>query len=382
MRYSINNPLEDSTKTYYIPNSLDLCVKLDSKITGHKKVPHGGIFSIKNPDSKILDFSSNTSPIGPPPLVQKTIKKQLSTLEIYPDPESTQLRRNLQWYTKIPYGQIVVGNGATEIIYNFCQAFLPNSEILIPIPTFGEYEAAAKLAGAKVSFFKTMNLENDLDDFISKIPKNGCVFICNPNNPTGNILSKKQLSRLILAAKKKHSLVFVDECFIELVPNSNESVSSLVKKFENLFVLRSLTKSFGLAGIRIGYGLSNKKMIDILNKIKIPWNVSGMAQQAAGAALCHSFYLEKTKKLIQKESQFLRKEISKLKGFECHETQTNFILIKTKSKSQTLQSKLLKKNILIRDCSTFRGLNDHYIRIAVKKRPENLKLVKALASIS
>ena len=354
-------------------------MRINPNISVHKRISHGGPFSITHPSSDILDFSSNINPMGTSSLVRKTIKNQLDTIQIYPDSESTQLRKNLQHYTKIPYSQIVVGNGATEIIYNFCQAFLSNkTPVLIPIPTFGEYESAAKLSGAKVSFFKTMNLEKDVDDFISKLPHNGCIFICNPNNPTGNLISKKTLQKIIISANKKKTLVFIDECFIELVPDHDESIIKFIKRYDNLLILRSLTKSFALAGLRIGYGMGSKQMISILNKIKIPWNVSGLAQQAASAALLHSFYLIKVKKMIKKESFYLINSISKLKGFQCNATSTNFILIKTKIKSKTLQKKLLEKKILIRDCSTIRGLNNNYIRIAVKTRKENKKLIKAL----
>ncbi len=357
-------------------------MRINPNISTHKQISHGGPFSITRPSPDILDFSSNINPMGTSVIVRKTIKNQLDAIQIYPDSESTQLRKNLQRYTKIPSSQIVVGNGATEIIYNFCQAFLSNkTPVLIPIPTFGEYESAAKLSGAKISFFKTMNLEKDVDDFISKLPNNGCIFICNPNNPTGNLISKKTLQKIIISANKKKTLVFIDECFIELVPDHDESIIKFIKKYNNLFILRSLTKSFALAGLRIGYGIGSKQMISVLNKIKIPWNVSGLAQQAASAALLHSFYLTKVKKMIKKESFYLINYISKLKNFQCTATSTNFILIKTKMKSQTLQKKLLEKKILIRDCSTIRGLNNNYIRIAVKTRKENEKLIKALEKL-
>ena len=369
------------TKTHYIGWSVFHHVKLEKRITNHRPVFHGGLFSVKKPNSKILDFSSNISPTGPPKLVRKTLKKNVKLLEIYPDSNSIQLRKNLEWYTKMPYSQIVAGNGATEIIYNFCQAFLSKIPVLIPVPTFGEYEAAAKLNGCKVSYFKTMNLNESLNEFLDKIPRKGCVFVCNPNNPTGVLVERKNMLKIVKAANAKQTQVFVDECFIELVPDKTESLVKDIKKYENLFILRSLTKSFSLAGIRVGYGLGSKKTITILNKIKIPWNVSGLAQQAAGAALCHSFHLVKARNLIKKESRFLRKEISKLKGFECYDTSTNFILIKTKTKSKTIRKKLLKKNILVRDCSSFQGLNNNYIRIAVKIRKENVQLIKAFGKL-
>ena len=357
-------------------------MKLNSAISRHKPVSHGGLYSISSPSPKILDFSSNINPLGPSTKVLRIIKNHLDSISIYPDPESIDLRKNLQRYTKIPLSQIVVGNGATEIIYNFCKAFLSEkTSVLIPIPTFSEYETSAKLAGAKVTFFKTMDLKKDIENFILKIPKNGCIFICNPNNPLGNLITKELLKKIIVSANQKNTLVFVDECFIELVPNYNESVIKLTKNFKNLFVLRSLTKSFGLAGIRIGYGLGSKEIISVLNKIKIPWNVSGLAQHAASAAISTPKYLDKSKKIIQIESDYIKKRISKLKNFQCYDSVTNFILIKSKLKSSILKKKLLKKKILIRDCSNFRGLNNYYIRVAIKTRKDNQRLVDGLEKL-
>jgi threonine-phosphate decarboxylase len=355
--------------------------KANKPILSHNPVSHGGLYSIKDHDPEIIDFSSNINPLGPPPKIKKYFGKTTSLVSIYPDTDSTKLKKDLSWYTGIDVDKIVVGNGATEIIYNFCNAFLnKKTPVLIPIPTFGEYEAAAKLSGCSIAFFKTMNLGNNLDSFISKIPKKGCIFLCNPNNPTGTILSRIQLLKIINTAKKKSTLVFVDECFIELSDYKQTIINDL-KKFENIFILRSLTKSFGLAGLRIGYGLGNKQIISILNKIKIPWNVSGIAQKTASAALCYKNYLEKTNKIIFKEIKYLRNSISKIDKYSCSETSTNFILIKSKSNSKILQKKLLEKKILIRDCSTIHGITGNYIRIAVKTHKENMKLVKCLGEI-
>lgn len=351
------------------------------RVREHKPSSHGGINSIKSKKNGILDYSSNINPLGCHPGVKKYLKKQMDLLSIYPDSDSTDLKKNLEWYTKISEKLIVVGNGATEIIYNFCKAFLnKKTPVLIPIPTFSEYEAAAKLQNCKISFFKTMNLNENFDEFLSKIPKKGCVFVCNPNNPTGVLLSKQKIKKIIQIASKKSTLVFVDECFIEL-SDPKQSVIKEIRKFENLFVLRSLTKSFGLAGIRIGYGLGNKKLVTILNNIKIPWNVSGIAQKAASAALCYHNYLDKSSRIILKEKINLKNSISKINGFTCFNSDTNFILIKTKTKSNILQKKLLRKKILIRDCNSFRGLDNNYIRIAVKTSKENKKLIKALEAV-
>ena len=355
---------------------------LEKNISNHVPVKHGGLESIEGPKKGIIDFSSNVNPLGCTTLVKKIIKKSVNAISVYPDPNSSELRNHLEWYTGIPKQQIVVGNGATEIIYNFCKAFFhKKKQILLQIPTFGEYEAASKLCDTRISFFKSMNLNNQISEFIKRIPKRGCIFICNPNNPTGSLISKENMMKIITAAKNKSTLVFVDECFIELVPDHDESVKDYVKKFDNLFVLRSLTKSFGLAGIRIGYGLASKMIINVMQKIMMPWNVSGLAQKAAGAALCHKFHLDKTRKLIKKESKFIRNSLSKMDNFSCYNSYTNFVLIKSKINSKRLQKKLLEKKILVRDCSNFRGLDNKFIRVAVRTHTENVKLVKALEVI-
>ncbi len=357
-------------------------IRAKTSITKHHPVSHGGRFSGGNQKIDVLDFSSNTSPAGMPSSVKSAIRKRVDEMEHYPDADSSNLVSSLKKYTGLSDSNIVVGNGAIEILYNFCTAFLSKKHVLIPIPTFSEYESASKLSDSKFTFFKTMNLSEDIDSFILKIPRNGCVFVCNPNNPTGTIISKTQLTKIILTAKKKSSLVFVDECFIELVPESNQSVINLVKKYDNLFILRSLTKSFGLAGIRIGYGVGSKSIIEILKKIKIPWSVNALAQEAGVIAIKNKSHLPKSKSIIKKESNFLKNKITKIPGFECYDSSTNFILIKTKDDSTKIQKKLLKHKILIRDCKNFRGLNNHYIRIAVKTHKDNLKLVHAMEAIA
>lgn len=339
---------------------------------------HGGLYSVENPDPKILDFSSNVNPLGYPRSVRRLLSSGMSKIPVYPDHNSSVLKRRLSEYLGISVGNLVVGNGATEIIYNFCRAVIDrNTPVLITAPTFGEYEAAARLCGAKMQFFKTLDLEDDIAEFLKKMPKNGIVFVCNPNNPTGLLVPKNVMMEILRAAQKRRTLVFVDECFIELA-DPKQSLVNDVPKFDNLFVLRSLTKSFGLAGLRIGYGIGNKNMISVLDKIKIPWNVSGLAQEAAVLALSDAQFLRKTQKLITAESEFLKKSISEIAGLSCFDSQTNFLLIKTKTPSKLLQKKLLRRKILIRDCSTFRGLNRNYIRIAVRTHKENMALIKAL----
>lgn len=384
MTLSINNPFLDyhNILNHLIPSGT---VKITTKLPFVRHIPvrHGGKNSLKNISADLVDFSANISPGGVPPSVTKSLQKNLHIIQTYPDLHSSELLSKLKKYTHLPKSNLIVGNGAIEIIYNFCSAFLSKkTKVLIHIPTFQEYEMAAKLNDCKVSFFKVIHLSESLDDFILQIPRNGCVFLCNPNNPTGKLLPKKNLLQIIKTAKKLSSIVFVDECFIELVPESNESVMSYVKKYDNLFVLRSLTKSFGLPGLRIGYAAGSKQMVEILQKIKIPWSVNSLAQRAAIVSLQDHSSLSKSKIIIKKELSYLINAISKLNGFECYDSTTNFILIKTKQDSTTIKQKLLKKNILIRDCRNFRGLDNHHIRIAVKSHKDNVKLIHAMRNLT
>ena len=357
-------------------------ISIKSSIRQHTPVIHGGKSPLKNSDQKIIDFSSNITPLGIPHSVKLIIKQNIDKIQFYPDPNSDTVISSLEKYTQLSKSNIIVGNGAIEILYNFCFAFLSKTtKVLIHVPTFQEYETAVKLSNSKISYFKSLNLSQDINSFILQIPNNGCVFLCNPNNPTGELLSKKELLSIIIAAKKLKTIVFIDECFIELVPKSNESVLSYVKKYDNIFILRSLTKSFGLPGLRIGYACGSKEIIKILQKIKIPWSVNSLAQDAANAAIKNISHIKKSNIIIQKESKYLEDNISNLNGFECISSSTNFILIKTKYDSTKLQTKLLKNKILIRDCKNFRGLNNHYIRIAVKSHKDNVQLVSALEKV-
>ena len=357
-------------------------ITIKSSIRQHTPVIHGGKFPLKNRDQNIIDFSSNITPLGIPHSVKSIIKQNLDKVQFYPDPNSETVISSLAKYTHLSKSNIIVGNGAIEILYNFCFAFLSKTtKVLIHVPTFQEYETAVKLSNCKISYFKSLNLSTNIDSFISQIPKSGCIFLCNPNNPTGELLSKKELLSIIIVAKKLKTIVFIDECFIELVPKFNESVISYVKKYDNLFILRSLTKSFGLPGLRIGYACGSKEIIKILQKIKIPWSVNSLAQDAANVVIKNTSHLKKSNIIIKKELKYLEDNISILNGFECISSSTNFILIKIKYDSTKLQTKLLKNKILIRDCKNFRGLDNHYIRIAVKSHKDNVKLVKALEKI-
>ena len=347
----------------------------------HVPALHGGRYSVKEADHATIDFSSNITPLGTPKSVRRAIRQSIGSIAEYPDADSPALLSDLGEYAGLPADNLVAGNGAVEIIYNFCHAFLsPKTRVLMPVPTFSEYEAASRLYNARISYFDTMNLSDSIDEFLAKIPDRGCVFLCNPNNPTGSLLSKNDVLSVARRACQASSLVLLDECFIEMA-ESGESVIGCVREHENLVVLRSLTKAFGMPGIRIGYAAAPVRVAEILRRVRVPWGVNSLAQAAARAAIADTSHLAKSRKIIQRESAYLRRNISRLEGFECLESSANFILIRTTRDSGTLQKALLARGILVRDCSSFRGLDSHYIRIAVRSRLDNRRLVLALEAV-
>ena len=352
----------------------------DPRVARHRRVAHGGPFSARY-RGHILDFSSSINPMGAPTAARFI---DPDSLETYPDPDSHALRTAISEYICSPYQNVVVGNGATEIIYNFCRTFvLEDMPVLIPVPTFGEYKAACLLSGARIIHYPTMNQSRYVDGMLPHIPARGCVFICNPNNPTGSLLSKSDMLRLARRALDMETMLFVDECFMELVFDRSESLLPL-PEYDNLFVLRSMTKSFALAGARIGYGVGSADAVALLNKIKIPWNVSGLAQKAAQLALSDESYLAQSREMIRREAEYLTERISGIPGFCCVRPSANFILIRTESDSKSIHRRLLRRGILVRDCSSFDGFDgghNNYIRVAVRSREDNKRLVEELAAV-
>jgi threonine-phosphate decarboxylase len=272
-------------------------------------------------------------------------------------------------------------------MYLFAEAFLKKGETaLIPAPTFGEYESAVRKTGETPKFVKLdKNFNLDLDAFKREMAGAKIIFLCNPNNPTSMLIPAATLTGIVEKALEQDSLVFLDEDFLEFVKNDKAlSMIGKVKKHPNLFVLRSFTKIFGLTGLRVGYGIANEDIIDALLCAKIPWNVNCLAQAAAVAALQDEEHLRVTRKLIEKEKAWLQDELEKFGSFEFSVPHANFFFINICQSGFTaseLKSKLLQQGILIRDCTSFRGLDEFYVRVAVKTHVENERLIAALKGI-
>ena len=334
---------------------------------------------------EILDFSSSVNPLGPSKKALEAVKNSFKEIPTYPDSNSNELRQAIaSHFNGLSKSNVIVGNGSTELMYLFAETFMKKGDTaVIPAPTFGEYESAVRKTGETPKFVKLdKNFNVEADVFAREMAGAKIVFLCNPNNPTSILIPTETLKGIIEEALAQDSLVFLDEDFLEFVENEQAlSMINKIKAYPNLFILRSFTKIFGLTGLRVGYGIASEEIINVLLCAKIPWNVNCLAQAAAVVALKDEEHLRVTRELIKNEKAFLSTELEKIKSFKVFPPDANFFFIDIRKSGLTateLKNKLLRQGILIRDCTSFRGLDEYFIRVAVKTREENGRLIEAL----
>lgn len=342
-----------------------------------KHIHGGNVYKYKN----CVDFSANCNPLGTPDKVKKAIIESLAHINDYPQVGYRPLREAVACYEGVCSDEVICGNGAAELIFSLCRALKPK-KALLPAPTFAEYEQALESMDCvcqqffleekegfslQESFLQTLHEELDI------------IFLCNPNNPTGVLTKREFLMQVLKRCQELNIFLVVDECFLDFVESPEEyTLKAWLKEYPNLFLLKAFTKRYAMAGVRLGYGLSANK--DLLKKMELvtqPWNVSTLAQEAGIAALQEQEYVEKGRKLIFEERDFLKKEMEQL-GFTIFSSQANYIFFKGR---KNLFKECVSRGILIRDCSNYHGLTEGYYRIAVKNHHDNEKLIHALWDI-
>ncbi|MCZ7391975.1 MAG: threonine-phosphate decarboxylase CobD [Candidatus Methanoperedens sp.] len=325
---------------------------------------------------ELADFSVNLNPLGPPRL-KKLLDGASKSINYYPDNRYMGFKKAAADYLHVSPENIVPGNGSSELIRLFAETVIePGDGVIIPYPTFGEYEFQCRLFGAKVEYIEYNDIANVKPD------GNKAVFLCNPNNPTGKLLRRKEVIQLAQICASSRVFLFVDEAFIEL-SNPEESVAGLAANNDFVIALRSLTKTYAVPGLRIGFAVASLDFAKLLNNIRLPWNLNSIASSAGELFLEHNKnYIENSLLLIRKERQWLTSQLSGIRGFKPYPSDANFILIDTRDfaiNSKELAERMLRYGIIIRDCASF-GLENH-IRVAVRKRSENRRLVKAFAGV-
>lgn len=321
-----------------------------------------------------INLASNESLLGPSPKVVRAIKQEAARVGLYPDPKADALKREISRYVGVDSRCIVLGNGSDELIDMICKAFLdPGDKALIPLPTFSMYEISCRVNGAAPKFIELKNFEWRANELVGAMAGAKLAFIARPNNPTGNGMDVAGLERLLKSGK----LIVVDEAYAEF---AGYSVAKETRKRDNLIVLRTFSKAFGLAGLRIGYSIANPKIAEALEEIRPPFNVNRLAQVAAIAALRDRRYLTKVIKTVRGGRDYLRRELSKL-GARVLPSDANFVMVDITplgAEAPELCEYLVRKKILVRDLSGFRGAGARWVRITVGTPRQNEELVLAL----
>lgn len=343
-----------------------------------KKYIHGGdVYTHEG----CLDFSACCNPLGTPESVKKAVVCALDGISNYPQVGCGPLKEAIARYEGTEADCVVCGNGAAELIFSLCRAEMPR-RALLPAPTFGEYEQALASVGCQVEYFHLKEEEGFevRKEFLAALHRKlDMVFLCNPNNPTGILMERDFLFQVLRMCRDLDILLAVDECFLDFVKEpENYTLKAQLSRYHNLFLLKAFTKRYAMAGIRLGYGLSeNRELLERMELTTQPWNVSTLAQAAGIAALGEREYVRAGRELVFQEAEYLKKELLFL-GLTVYPSTGNYIFFKG---PENLWEDCLERKLLLRDCSNYPGLCKGYYRIAVKRPEENRRLVEGLREI-
>lgn len=350
---------------------------------------HGGdIYAVEDFNEKnFLDFSANINPLGLPETVKEAICSAWKDCENYPDPFCRKLREAIARAENTDPDKVFCGNGASEIIFRLVLAVKPQKALVLA-PTFADYERALQTVGCTVDYYPLSSEKGfQIDeDYLSYLEGGGSapfdiIFICNPNNPTGELCKNSLLKKILNQCQQTHTLVVVDECFMDFIDQQDPySAQAYLDEFPNLVILKAFTKIYAMPGIRLGYAMTtNSELHDRLRLAGPDWSVSTLAQAAGIAALSQQDYVLHTKEFVKTEREFLIKALREF-GFTIYGSKANYIFFRS-SGIWDLDKSLLAHQILIRSCANYQGLDVQYYRIAVKKREQNLRLIKGIKEV-
>ena len=335
----------------------------------------------------LLDFSANINPLGLAPAIKEAICEQLPMVIHYPDAQAAALKEAISAYYRVPVEQLITGNGAVELLYLLCHMLRPE-RVVIPAPTFSEYERAAVAAGATIDYC-FLQEENgfafDTVSVLKAMTTKSVIFLGNPNNPTGAMLTRQDVIIILTAAAELDSLVVIDESFIDFVDNDDAVTCRwLAEQYPNLVIVHSLTKFYAIPGLRLGFAIADPQLIRLLHAGKDPWNVNSLAQAAGVAALADSEYRQLSRQAVAAAKTGLWQDLQAIAGIKAYPPSVNYILLNIAGTGLTagqLRAHLFKRNVLIRDCSNYPGLSSYFVRTAVKLPEQNSRLLQALQEI-
>lgn len=345
---------------------------------------------LRQPIGNILDFSASINPLGPSPDVYRVLVESVRLAEHYPDPHCVVLRQVLGNRWKLSPEQFVVGNGSTELIDLIPRALALRSAIIVG-PTFSEYRNGLRRMGAQIAFLHASSEDGyrpPVKELLARLESRNAlrtfpqaIFVCNPNSPTGQVCNHGELISLIQRADRHGIWTILDETFVDYCPE--QSMLPELHRHRRLILLRSFTKFYGLPGLRIGYSISSPRMARLLREYQAPWSVNTMAQRAAEEAIQNQEHIARSLDYVKRERERFVKRLRSFTGLKIFDSWANFLLLELprRYRSGVVTAQLRRAGILIRDCSFIPGLNRRTIRIAVRRRAENERLIKAFREI-
>lgn len=336
----------------------------------------------------IIPYASNVNPLGISPIAKQALLDNIDAIKSYPDRDYVSLRTSISNYCGAEPEQLILGNGTSELIRLTLNTLLPTKTMVIE-PTYSEYTTAAKLAGSEVQRYTLKNLDDfelDVDMFLKALNESfELLIICNPNNPTGKALTREQMDTILTRCLELEIFVMVDETYVEFVKDIHLISSVLLtKKYDNLIVLRSVSKFFAAPGLRLGYAITNnKEFLEATSNGKIPWSINTYAS-IAGVMFEDEHYINLTKSLIQTERNLIFSALSSRKTIKVFKPDANFVLIKLLKEEQTAGEVFdycIQRGFMIRDCTDYVGLGEKYIRFCFLKPEQNDNIVNTILEI-
>ncbi len=335
--------------------------------------------------AELIDASASLVPFPASESLHSCLKKAISSniYKGYPDRTYRDLREALAKWHGIDPETVLPGNGAAELITWAARDAANEGINYLPAPGFGDYARALRCWGASFKYLPLpLSWSPEAPQAFPVIPQGDVIWITNPHNPTGQLWSKKSLEPLL----KSQKLVICDEAFLPLVPNGEkQSLLHLAKENSNLIVLRSLTKLFSIAGLRIGYAISTESRLKRWQECRDPWPVNSLANTAGITLISNhkklSRWLKKVHSWIAKEGYWMQSKLLQFPGIKAHPSAVNFLLIEGEESLINLREELSQKKILLRDCRSFHELDDRWLRISFKKRSENKLIIKSIKEL-
>lgn len=359
----------------------EIVKKLDPYVPGRSIPEIAEKYGI-NPDN-IIKLGSNENPIGPSKRAIEAIKENLNLISQYPETNLEELKGKIALYSGVDSSNVIVGgDGADEILDVLGKTLIgPGDEFIVPLPSYMYYEFTLKIHGGVPVYAKWGMEENKLDveSIIAALSeKTKIVFLCTPNNPTGTLIDKEDIKRVL---ESTDALVVVDEAYFEFSEVDNVD---LLDDYSNLLLLRTFSKVFGLAGMRIGYAISNPELIEYMHRVKPVFSLIKLSHVAASATLDDKEYIKKSIETGIQSREFLYENMSKFDKLMVYPSKANYLLVgvkKTGMTSKEFAEELLKRGVIVRDCSSFKGLDDYWVRVSVGTMEEDARFIGILEDL-